>query len=145
MHLDRDSDKDHLQISSWCGSMSSILLFLLIGTYAVQKFDVLLAKEDVDLMTNTLIDALTFSDEFYPSMGFNIAAGYTAYDGTYEPIDDPTVGELVFNSYRWGKYSNDTYYSGRERIEAHRCSTEELGLDQSSEQSDMFPMSPNFV
>jgi hypothetical protein len=34
--------------------------------------------------------------------GFNIAAGFTAYDGSPEPILDPSYGELVFNHYRWG-------------------------------------------
>ena len=97
MHLDRDADKDHLQISSWCGSFCSVILFLLIGAYAAQKFDLLLNKGDSDLITNTLIGALTFEDKFDSSMGFNIVAGFTAWDSNYEPIDDPTIGKLVFN------------------------------------------------
>ncbi len=45
----------------------------------------------------TTFNALTFEDRFDSSMGLNFAAAFITYNGKPEPIDDPTVGELVFN------------------------------------------------
>ncbi len=50
----------------------------------------------------TSSNALSGTDIFDQSMGFYLAAAFTAYDDETEPIDDPTVGELVFNHYKWG-------------------------------------------
>jgi hypothetical protein len=62
-------------------------------------------------------------------MGLNFAVAFTGFDGKQEPIDDPTIGEIVFNHYKWGSYTNGTLYSGRYRLNSHRCSRKELGLE----------------
>ena len=69
----------------------------MISAYALQKLDILINNRDVDLITMTTFNALTFEDQFDASMGLNFAAALIAYSGKPEPIDDPTVGELVFN------------------------------------------------
>ena len=79
------------------------MLFIIIGAYTLQKFDVLVNRLDAELITQTNFNALTESDEFDSSKGFNIAAAYSAYDGETDPIDDLTVGEVVFNHYKWGR------------------------------------------
>ena len=61
-------------------------------------------------------------------MGLNIAAAFTAYDSETEPIDDPTIGEIVFNHYKWGKNADGSIFAGRYKIKAHRCSEAEVGL-----------------
>ncbi len=100
MHL----DKGFVYLRSWGGAICSIILFILIGAYAVQKFDVLVRIQDVDLMITTNLNALSDHDKFDSSMGFNIAAGFMAYQGANKPIDDdPTVGELVFVVNIWGR------------------------------------------
>ena len=68
----------------------------------------------------------TFSHQ---NRGFNIAAGFTAYDANPEPILDPTYGELVFNHFRWGQ-PEDGPPDGRHRVPQHSCTREELGLDE---------------
>ncbi len=43
------------------------------------------------------LNAFTDKDDFNFSKGFNVAVAFLAYDNNPEPIDDPTVGEVVFN------------------------------------------------
>ncbi len=113
--------------------MCSLLLFLLISAYTLQKLDILIYGRDVDLIFSHKSNALTIKDEFDVSMGLNFAAAFTAYDDNVDPIDDPTVGEVVFNHHKWGRYDNGTVYFGRHRINSHRCTREELGLSLSTE------------
>ncbi len=72
--------------------------------------------------------------------GFNTAVAYISYDGNREPEDDPTVGELVFNHYKWGQNPDGSYFSGRFRIKSHRCTPEELGLVPNADTFSMFPI-----
>ena len=139
-------DKGSMKLSSWVGTLCSCFLFLLIGAYAVQKLDILVNKREVDLIYMTASNALTYTDKFDSSMGFNIAAAFTAYDDETEPIDDPTVGSVVFNHYKWGENSDGSLYAGRYLIKSHRCTRKELGLDRDSDdqESNMFPMEANF-
>ena len=103
MHL----DKGFVYLRSWAGAICSIILFTLIGAYALQKFDILVRIHDVDLVITTNMNALSEHDQFDSSMGFNIAAAIMNYYGENEPIDDdPTIGELVFIVNSWGRYDN---------------------------------------
>lgn len=85
----------------------------MIGAYTLQKLDVLVNRRDVDLITMTSSNALSGTDVFDSSMGFYLAAAFTAYDDETEPIDDPTVGELVFNHYKWGADKDGSLFAGR--------------------------------
>lgn len=95
--------KDFVVLNSWGGAACSFFLFFLIGAYTLQKLDVLLNKRDVDLITTTISNANTYEDFFDSSMGLNIAVAFTSYDNDQDPIDDPTIGEVVFNHYKWGQ------------------------------------------
>ena len=92
-----------LEIDSWVGTVCTLLLFLFIFAYALQKLEVLVNKRDTDLLSVIVKNNLSYSDVFDSSMGLNIAAAFTAYDGEQDPIDDPTVGEVVFNHFAWGE------------------------------------------
>ena len=124
MHIDQGS----FQLKSWGGALCSVILFTMIGAYSLQKLDVLINKLDAELITMTKSNALKDTDVFDSSMGFNIAAAFTAYDSKI--IDDPTIGELVFNHYKWGVKADGSNFSGRYRLKAHRCTQAELGLVQ---------------
>lgn len=75
MHL----DKGFIHLKSWGGAACSILLFTLIGAYALQKFDILVRNQDVDLLITTNRNALSDEDQFDASMGFNLAAAFMAF------------------------------------------------------------------
>ncbi len=93
MRLDHGS----LHLTSWGGAICSIFLFVTISAYFFQKLDILINKRDVDLIQVTTFNAHTYEEQFDASMGLNFAAAFIKYDGKTEPIDDPTIGELVFN------------------------------------------------
>ncbi len=63
-----------------------------------------------------------------------------AYSNENDPIDDPTVGELVFNHNKWGRNPDGTTFADRYRLKSHRCTRAELGLDQEAEETTMFPI-----
>ncbi len=84
-------------------SFLPIFIILLTLLYAYQNLDFLIKKKDINILTTVNEMLFTPDDKFsYEDNGFNIAAGFTAYDGDPNPILDPTYGELVFNHYRWG-------------------------------------------
>ena len=114
-------DKGFIHLRSWGGAVCSIILFTLIGLYTLQKFDVLLNSRDVNLITTTTFNAVTNTETFDSSTGFNIAVAFSAYDSETEPIDDPTVGELIFNHYKWGANPDGSIFAGRYKLKSHRC------------------------
>ncbi len=79
------------------------------------------------------------------SNGLNFAVAFTGYDSDYEPFDDPTIGEVVFNHYKWGLNPDGKTYVGRFPIKHHTCTREELGLDYDSSKSRFLPIHPNFL
>ena len=75
------------------GSLCSIFLLLVTIFYASLKFDILMAKKDIKIVT--VVEDMYFSDtdEFDYSDGLNIAFGF--WTGSDEELD-PTYGEFFF-------------------------------------------------
>ena len=114
MKLDAGSD----DLRSIVGSLCSFILIILVCMFTYLKIDVLVNKKDVDIMSTINDNFYTPEDVLsYKSIGFNIAAGFTAFDSETEDILDPTYGEIVFNHYYWGEQEDGTYKAGRKRIE----------------------------
>jgi len=108
------------------------------------KTQVLIEKDDVDVLQTLEIDAFTDSYNFTFTNGFNIAVAFTAYDDNQEPILDKSYGEVVFNHFEWGHNASDeTTFVRRKRIATHPCSQEELGLIEDRSESTFFPIVPN--
>jgi len=84
------------------GSLMSLALLAIVAIYAFYKADILINAKDMNVLST--INDMYYSpdDEFTYDNGFNIAVAFTAYDTNPEPILDPTIGEVVFNHYRWG-------------------------------------------
>ena len=95
-------DKGKSALTSWVGSFCSIFLTVIVLAYTYQKINVLIDKKDVDVLQTTKFQALTDDDTFSFTNGFNIAVAYTGFDSETEPFDDPTIGSVVFNHYKWG-------------------------------------------
>jgi len=125
------------------GSIMTLGLLFVVLIYAFVKADVLLNSKDVDVLST--VNDMHFSpdDEFTYDNGFSIAAGFTEYDSNPEPILDPTIGEVVFNHYRWGPEPDGTYISERKRIQSHPCSREELGLEEDRSNAMFMPVYPS--
>ena len=98
-------------------------------------------------MQTTIVGALTDDDSFTYDMGLNIAVALTRYDSVVEPFDDPTVGQVVFNHYKWGPNPDpgEAPFSGRYQLKSHYCTREELGLDDDKSKAGFYPYSNNNV
>ena len=66
----------------------------------------------------------------YKENGFNIAAAFTGFDSETEDILDPMYGELAFMHYYWGIQADGNYTSGKKMIKSHKCTPEEIGLNE---------------
>ena len=121
-------DHEKSVLKSTLGSVCSILMAIVIFTYAYIKIEVFLLKSDVDIMQSTIDSFFEDDYEFSHSQGLNFAIAFTAFDNIEEPILDPSLGKVIFNSFTWGEYANGTFFTTREEIESHTCSREELGL-----------------
>lgn len=127
-------------IKSFMGSLLSILLFAIVLLYAFQKTEILIHKENIDILTTINENALTSEDQFTYRNGFNVAVAFTAYDSETEWALDPTYGELVFKHNTWGENDDGTFFSNRETKQSHICSQEELGLTEDKTNAKFFPI-----
>jgi len=122
------------------GSLCSLALLVVVLVYSFVKGDVLLNSKDVNVLSTINDMYFTPDDQFTYDMGFNIAAGFTAYDSNPEPILDPTIGEVIFNHFKWGGDDAEGFGSGRLRIPSHNCSREELGIDEDRSNATFMPV-----
>ena len=50
-----------------------------------------------------------------------IGVALTEFDNEIEPILDPSMVDIVFYKYHWGKLENGTYFSKKDVIPHHQC------------------------
>ena len=118
---------------SYMGSLCTILIFLMTLLYTVQKFEVLIAKKDVDVLSAKKDLVLSSEDEFSYQNGFNIAVAFTEFNSNQEWELDPKYGTLVINSYSWGVDPDGSYFTTRLQLPTHPCSKEEMGFIEKEE------------
>lgn len=87
----------------------------------MQKFFVLIDKMDVDLLETNLALALTDDYVFEYKNGLNFAIAFTGFDDNFELFDDPTIGQVVFNHFKWGENADGSTKSGRYLVQHHSC------------------------
>ena len=104
----------------------------------------MLFKRDDDILQTVQYLALTDQDEFTFDQGLNIAVAFTGYDSDTEQFDDPTIGQVVFNHYKWGENPDGSYSSGRYPIKSHTCTPAELGLEGDPALSKFLPINEKF-
>ena len=122
-------DKTTSNVQTFMGSICSILIIFVVGSYAYQKTDVWLNKKDNDIMSATQDQYLSPGYVFDQAMGLNFAIAFTAYDNEKEDILDPSYGSLTFTTYEWGLDENGDTFIKFDEIPSHVCSREELGLE----------------
>ena len=133
-----DAGKDDLR--SIIGSLCSLILISVLCMFAVLKFEVLINKKDVDIMSTINDNFFTPDDQVTSANGINISAALTKYDDETEDILDPTYGEIVFMRYFWGTQEDGEYKSGREKLSSqHKCTSDELGLGD-TDKAKFYPM-----
>lgn len=131
MNLDREG---HKQRTSYCGAISTLVLFTLLGLFCYNKVIVLSERSDVTIILNTVGNAFEDSHKFTAEDGFFVAAAITNYDTETESEEDERYGRLMFKHYAWGDGA-----LGTTEIDSYNCSDEELGLSDSGSGSGAFP------
>ena len=63
------------------------------------------------------------TDTWGASDGFTLAACVTAYDGSSEVIEDPSVGQLKFYRKGWAASGGDDYFV---ELDQRACTQDEL-------------------
>ena len=79
-------------IFSSLGGILSFLLMCVTILFAYQKYDVLVGKKDVDILSSTRDSFFTDQDVFDSKNGFAFAVAFTAYDSNPEPILEDKYG-----------------------------------------------------
>ena len=138
MKLDNGEDV----IYSSLGGILSFLLMCVTILFAYQKYDVLVGKKDVDILSSTRDSYFTDEDVFDYKNGFAFAVAFTAYDDNPEIILEPKYGSVVFNHFRWGGNPDGSFGTQRDKIEPHYCSREELGLEGQGKGATFLPVYP---
>ena len=95
-------DQGITKVYTWSGFAFTLLLVLIIGTYAAQKVSVLMGRSDVDVFETELISYFDETYSFGAESHLNLAVAFTSFDDVEEPILDPKIGELTFKAYEWG-------------------------------------------
>ena len=111
------------------GTVCSLILIIIVCTYAYIKVDVFLLKKDVDILFSTQKNYFNETYVFDHDKGLNFAVGFTAFDTETEDILDPSYGRIAFIKHAWGTDENGVPFSVYEEIESHTCTKEELGLE----------------
>ena len=83
------------------------MLFFALSTYSFQKWDILVNKKDIDILSTQNDLFFDYNDRFTYQNGFNFAVAFTDFGNNPEPILDPSYGSLVFNHYYWGEKDKD--------------------------------------
>ena len=89
-------------LPSQAGLFFSLLLAIILLGYATLKADILINKKDVDIMSVNKKDFFSPEESFQYSQGLEFAVAFTAYDDESENILDPSIGQLIFESYEFG-------------------------------------------
>ena len=135
-----DEGKTH--IASYGGALLSLILTFTILVYTYQKFDVFMAKKDVDILSTINDGAFDADFVFDYDSGLNFAFAFTAYDSNPNPILNETIGNIQFNHYKWGvDEATGAYGTGRQKVESqHDCTSEELGIDGNPANAKFLPI-----
>lgn len=115
-------------LPSAAGVVFSILLFIVVLGYTAQKCEILINKRDVDIMSVTKKDYYSQHEQFSFSQGLDFAVAFTGYDDETEYLLDPSIAELIYESYEFGLDEGGNAYERTTRLPTHACSDEELGI-----------------
>ena len=122
-------DRGMMGLPTVMGLILTVLLIVVFIGFAVIKFETLINRRDVEILSTVNQSVYDPDYIFKGSDGLNFAIGITAYDQEEESIIDPSIGELVVNAFEWGPQEDGSWVSGITRLGTHSCSKEELGLE----------------
>ena len=104
-------DDGEYRLPTISGLVSTFIVTIIIFIYLGQKFDDLINKGGIKVLTTVKEDF--FTDDYKLSLadqGINFAVGFSAYDGSTEPVLFPEYGDLVVVRSRWGDDENGVFW-----------------------------------
>ena len=133
-------------MSSYLGAFLSYLsLFVLVFYGSLQMYRMFGYGETV--VTMSMRDSYFTPEDVYPYDvedlsydNFDLAFGLTDYDGNEDPVDDPRYGKIRARYVRWGFDPPVPRYLD---LTSHRCTEEELGVDNRGEDARFYPIHDN--
>ena len=133
--------ENQTSLTTSSGALLTIFMWTLIVMYGSVQLHSLYQFGATDI-TTSFVEYFYTQDTRFPQEiedlefpNFQIAFGIAAFDNDPEPIDDPRYGRVLARIDRWG-------YEGERNIElpVHRCSDEELGLNENKQNSRFYPL-----
>ena len=131
MRLD---SKGSSSLATGAGAFFSFLLLLMTATYGLNKFEILLRRKDVDILSTIQDSYFDVESTFGAAQGFNFAVGLL---GQREPLDE-AIASWDISSFEWAPNDDGRIEVNTQIINSHICSEEELGLVEGD--SKFFPI-----
>ena len=132
-------DKGITGLTTVSGLCLTLLLGLVMVSFALQKSWAMFTKKYIDIKTSSTMNYYDHAHVFDAEQGLEVAIGFTAYDNNREVILDKSIGELAFIAYEWGEDEAGNVFVKRERIPSYQCTKDELGLGSSDSESRFYP------
>ena len=122
-------DAGQAALPSIMGTILSLLSFLIVLGYTVQKFDILITRKDVDVAMSVEDTFFAEGDKFTGSQGFNVAIALVGFgDKDERNYLRPEYANIKFEFSDWDVLANQTISWNQTTIESHASSEAELGL-----------------
>ena len=86
-------------MNSYAGSLLTTLIFILVLSYSVQKFQALVGRTDARVVTNLVKQFYRDTDEMTYNNGLNFAVAFVSFDDDLQDngsILDASYGQLKF-------------------------------------------------
>ena len=124
MKLDKTMQILHTSV----GSIFSIILFIIVGAYALQQTEIMITRKENIVMASTMVNFYDPDYVFDFDQGLNFAVGIIdPFDPlTLKPVD-PTFGRIKVTKSSWGVGEDGALFFSSPEIETHLCSSDELG------------------
>ena len=85
-------DKGHSIMTTSVGSVLSIIVFIIMGSYTIQKTNILIARTDDHVMTSIQDSYFEPDFKFDYGMGLNAAIAFTGFESENDKVLTPDIG-----------------------------------------------------
>ena len=126
-------DEGREVLPSKMGALCSILLLVILITFASYKIYILQARKSIDIIQAVKENHFDHTYVFGPEQGLNIAAAVfdPTDESTFEMID-PSYGRMRFSLESWSRSDDEKAFIDYTEIKSKQCTTEEAVTSESS-------------
>ena len=120
-------------LRSRVGALCSVMLIILLISYAGYKVSVLEGKKSIDILQAVRENHFDDTHEFTNQQGLNIAAMVVnPFNPATHQLIDPSFGRIKFSRSHWRVNEQGKFQLDFTELESHVCTSEELGLSGSN-------------